>query len=100
MRCVLPQSDETDIRQIGTWNDSGPCCCSDGSVRVFRWSGAARALAPLHSLAAHQYPAMAADFGAEGALLLTAGMDGRACLWDVEVPTRPHCYLYHNYLTT
>lgn len=30
-------------------------------------------------------PALAADFGADGGVLLTAGLDGQATVWDVEV---------------
>lgn len=64
---------------------SDECVCSDGTARVFRWSADEGELVALHELRAHQYPCMAADFGAAGALLLTAGLDARACLWDVEV---------------
>lgn len=59
--------------------------CSDGTARLFRWSADAAELVSLHELRSHQYPCMAAHFGVGGALLLTAGLDARACLWDVEV---------------
>lgn len=36
-------------------------------------------------LAAHLYPAMAVDIGAGGALLFSAGLDGRGRLWDTVV---------------
>lgn len=57
-------------------------CCSDGLVRVWRLAG--DALRPLHALDAHQYPAQAVAWGAPP-LLLSAGLDGRAVLWDAEV---------------
>lgn len=60
-------------------------CVSDGLVRVFRWEGAEGAVAALHAIPAHQYPALACDLGAGGALLLTAGLDSSAALWDVQV---------------
>ncbi|XP_049872026.1 uncharacterized protein LOC126370936 [Pectinophora gossypiella] len=60
-----------------------PCCaCSDGVARVFRREGPSLRL--LRALGARGYPALAADFGAGGALLLTAGLDGPVRLWDVE----------------
>ncbi|KAH9640221.1 hypothetical protein HF086_008457 [Spodoptera exigua] len=79
------------INDIATYGDlvatasSGQWCCSDGVARVFRWSEARGELDALHELAAHEYPVLAVDFAASGAVLLTAGLDGRACLWDVEV---------------
>lgn len=48
-------------------------CCEDGHPRL------------LHELDGHEYPVLAVDFGAEGALLLSAGLDGGARLWDVQV---------------
>lgn len=36
-------------------------------------------------LAAHSYPVLSVDFGADGALLLSGGLDGCARLWDVQV---------------
>lgn len=53
---------------------------------MFRWSEERGELEALHELASHEYPVLAVDFAAAGAVLLTAGLDGRACLWDVEVP--------------
>lgn len=38
-----------------------------------------------HVLEGHQYPVLAVDFGAAGQLLLSAGLDGCAYVWDVEV---------------
>ncbi|XP_047028830.1 WD repeat, SAM and U-box domain-containing protein 1-like [Helicoverpa zea] len=72
------------INCIATHGDLVATASSDGRARVLRWHEAAGALEPLHELAAHDYPVMAADFCAAGAALLTAGLDGRACLWDVE----------------
>lgn len=61
---------------------------SDGWVRLYRWCDEISELVEFHCMEGHQYPAMAADFGASGALLLSAGLDGRACLWDVQVSTQ------------
>nr|XP_034828866.1 uncharacterized WD repeat-containing protein alr2800-like [Maniola hyperantus] len=58
--------------------------CSDGRVRVFGWQAADAALVLQHELLAHTYPALAVDFDAHGAVLLSAGLDGCARLWDVE----------------
>lgn len=58
---------------------------SDGRVHVWRREDGL--LRPLHALEGHEYPVMAVDFGAEGALLLSAGLDGGARLWDVQVGT-------------
>ncbi|KAJ8714311.1 hypothetical protein PYW07_002536 [Mythimna separata] len=72
------------INYIATHGDLVATASSDGVARVFRWAAAARELQPLHALAAHHYPVMACDFAAAGSVLLTAGLDGRACVWDVE----------------
>lgn len=70
-------------------SDEQHCLCagSDGRVRVFRWHGGGDegAAEALLALEAHAYPALACDFGAGGALLLSAGLDASACLWDVQV---------------
>lgn len=66
---------------------------------MWRWAGSSAAEAEggggeevlalylEHTLAAHRYPVLAAEFGASGAgaVLLSAGLDGDALLWDVEV---------------
>ncbi|XP_075979925.1 uncharacterized protein LOC142979049 [Anticarsia gemmatalis] len=72
------------INCIATHGDLVATASSDGWVRVYRWHEQAAALVEEHALEAHQYPAMSVDFGAGGALLLSAGLDGRACLWDVQ----------------
>lgn len=56
---------------------------------MYRWSAEARVLYELHALVAHHYPVMAADFTAAGRALLTAGLDGRACIWDASVRAKP-----------
>ncbi|KAJ8718242.1 hypothetical protein PYW08_002479 [Mythimna loreyi] len=71
------------INYIATHADLVATASSDGVARLFRWVAAARELQPLHELAAHHYPVMACDFAAAGRVLLTAGLDGRACIWDV-----------------
>lgn len=58
--------------------------CSDGCVRVWRRLDDGQ-MRPVHALRGHEYPVLAVDFGANGALLLSAGLDGEARLWDVEV---------------
>ncbi|CAH0587830.1 unnamed protein product [Chrysodeixis includens] len=73
------------INCVTTHEDLVATASSDGTARVFRWNAEAGELEALHELRAHQYPCMAADFGAAGAMLLTAGLDARACLWDVEM---------------
>lgn len=72
------------------WNDME--LCSDGRVKVWRWVGSpadeedgALTLSTEHVLEAHRYPALACDFGAAGSVLLSAGLDGCAYLWDVQV---------------
>ncbi|KAF9798260.1 hypothetical protein SFRURICE_012931 [Spodoptera frugiperda] len=72
------------INDIATHGDLVATASSDGTARVFRWSEERGELEALHELASHEYPVLAVDFAAAGAVLLTAGLDGRACLWDVE----------------
>ncbi|XP_022824877.1 WD repeat, SAM and U-box domain-containing protein 1-like [Spodoptera litura] len=72
------------INDIATHGDLVATASSDGLARVFRWSEERGELQALHELAAHEYPVLAVDFVAAGAVVLTAGLDGRACLWDVE----------------
>ncbi|XP_028040219.1 WD repeat, SAM and U-box domain-containing protein 1-like isoform X1 [Bombyx mandarina] len=57
---------------------------SDGSVKIFRWEEETSELVEEHVLEGHQYPVLAVDFGAAGQLLLSAGLDGCAYVWDVE----------------
>ncbi|CAB3254057.1 unnamed protein product [Arctia plantaginis] len=78
------QAHAAPINCISTHDDMVATASSDGWVRLYRWCKETSELVEVHSLDGHQYPAMAADFGASGALLLSAGLDGRACLWDVE----------------
>ncbi|CAG9566408.1 unnamed protein product [Danaus chrysippus] len=58
---------------------------SDGSVKIFRWfwKDEGFKLNLELELSAHTYPALAVDFGANDALLLSAGLDGCARLWDI-----------------
>lgn len=60
---------------------------SDGSVKIFRWfwKDEGFKLNLELELSAHTYPALAVDFGANDALLLSAGLDGCARLWDIMV---------------
>ncbi|XP_052757617.1 uncharacterized WD repeat-containing protein alr3466-like isoform X2 [Galleria mellonella] len=79
------------INCITTHGDLLATASSDGLVKIFRWcepgpeAGAAGELRVEHVLEAHRYPALAVEFGAGGALLLSAGLDGYAALWDVQV---------------
>ncbi|XP_037292485.1 uncharacterized WD repeat-containing protein alr3466 isoform X3 [Manduca sexta] len=57
---------------------------SDGQVKIFRWCVVERTAREEHALEGHQYPALAVDFGAGGRVLVSAGLDGTACLWDVQ----------------
>ncbi|CAG9790724.1 unnamed protein product [Diatraea saccharalis] len=57
---------------------------SDGQVKIFRWDEESKLAMMERSLEAHEYPALACEFGAGGAVLLTAGIDGCAHLWDVQ----------------
>ncbi|KAJ2938491.1 hypothetical protein O0L34_g12937 [Tuta absoluta] len=72
------------INSITVHGDCLASACSDGVVRVFRWDAGTGALELRWELGERGYPAMAADLGAAGAVLLTAGLDGAARLWDVE----------------
>ncbi|CAK1587355.1 unnamed protein product [Parnassius mnemosyne] len=72
------------INSIATYKDIVVTACSDGAVRIFRWSEQLQTLLCERELAAHRYPAMSVDLGAGGAMLLSAGLDGRARLWDVQ----------------
>lgn len=74
---------------------------SDGTVRTMRWSGsleqmcAGRVLEPGGGGGGGSergYPVLAADLGAAGDLLLSAGLDGAARLHDVQV-YHPHNFL-------
>ncbi|KAL0820812.1 hypothetical protein ABMA28_005490 [Loxostege sticticalis] len=93
------EADENGSRRV--WHErrahAGPINCisvhgdlfctasSDGQIRVFRWSSDDGRAEALHALDAHEYPALACSLGAGGALLLTAGLDGCAYVWDVQM---------------
>ncbi|CAG4973253.1 unnamed protein product, partial [Parnassius apollo] len=79
------------INSIATYKDILVTACSDGAVRIFRWSEQLETLLCERVLAAHRYPAMSVDLGASGAMLLSAGLDGRARLWDVQEKGRLLC---------
>ncbi|KAI5634387.1 hypothetical protein NE865_12883 [Phthorimaea operculella] len=72
------------VNSITVHGDCLATACSDGVVRVFSWDGGTGTLEPRWELGERGYPAMAADLGAGGAVLLTAGLDGSARLWDIE----------------
>ncbi|XP_013179665.1 PREDICTED: platelet-activating factor acetylhydrolase IB subunit alpha-like [Papilio xuthus] len=75
------------INSIVTYKDLLVTACSDGGVRVFRWSARRGELACERTLLAHRFPAAAADLTVMGdadILLLSAGLDGRALLWDLQ----------------
>ncbi|XP_060804511.1 WD repeat, SAM and U-box domain-containing protein 1-like [Amyelois transitella] len=71
------------INCVATHGDIVATASSDGTVKVFHWSRAGLEL--VHSLAAHEYPALAVSAGADGALLLSASLDCTAKLWDVQM---------------
>ncbi|CAH2044373.1 unnamed protein product, partial [Iphiclides podalirius] len=81
---ILKDAQVGAINSIAIHKDLLATACSDGSVRVFRWSERLQMLSCERILAAHRYPAVAVDIGAGGALLLSAGLDGRARLWDLQ----------------
>ncbi|XP_059047405.1 WD repeat, SAM and U-box domain-containing protein 1-like [Achroia grisella] len=82
-----PEAHTGAINCIATHDDLLATASSDGWVKIFRWceSEAGGELVLQHALEAHRYPALAVDFGAGGALLLSAGLDGYAALWDVQM---------------
>ena len=58
--------------------------CADDATPVVQVWDLRSATAPLAELAGHARGVQGVSWcGADGALLLTAGADGRACLWDV-----------------
>lgn len=57
-------------------------------MKVWRWAADEARLQLLHALRGEEYPALAADLGAAGAVLLAAGLDGTAQLYDVQVLAR------------
>ncbi|KAI8433952.1 hypothetical protein MSG28_012111 [Choristoneura fumiferana] len=79
-------SESVRARSAEAEPDGGVVRYSDGLVRVWRLEG--DSLVELHALEAHQYPAQCVAWGGAGgggALLVSAGLDGRAVLWDAEV---------------
>ncbi|XP_072938346.1 uncharacterized protein [Epargyreus clarus] len=72
------------VNCIATHGELLATACSDGMVRIFKWNELDGILCLDKTLDVHQYPVLSVDFGASGALLLSAGLDGRACLWDVQ----------------
>ncbi|XP_014362882.2 uncharacterized WD repeat-containing protein alr2800-like [Papilio machaon] len=83
-------SEETHVGAINSIviiKDVLVTACSDGGVRVYRWSARRGELVCERTLLAHRFPAAAvdlADLGAAGTLVLSAGLDGRAVLWDLQ----------------
>ncbi|XP_050350427.1 uncharacterized protein LOC126773520 [Nymphalis io] len=83
-RCVIREPHASAINSIAISTHMIATACSDGYVRVFRYHEHDKTLQQELQLSANSYPVMAVDFGANGALLLSGGLDGCARVWDVQ----------------
>ncbi|XP_064073089.1 WD repeat, SAM and U-box domain-containing protein 1-like [Vanessa tameamea] len=83
-RCAIREPHASAINSIAISTQMIATACSDGYVRVFRYHEHDEVLQQELELSANSYPVMAVDFGANGALLLSGGLDGCARVWDVQ----------------
>ncbi|CAH2087343.1 unnamed protein product [Euphydryas editha] len=83
-RCVVREPHAAAINSIAVSNQMIATACSDGHVRVFSYHEKDETLQLELELFVNSYPVLAVDFGANGALLLSGGLDGCARLWDVQ----------------